>query len=109
MRKNLLPALSSSSEELSLPLDMSDILSACKDYSKLGWQIQNQIEEILDLGVEEAMMAGLVSATSLPHIREFLKQIAANPLWEEAGYQANEAIGKIDEYLEKYPSLSFAN
>ena len=34
-------------EEFSIPLDVSDILNICKEYNKLGWQIQGQIENIL--------------------------------------------------------------
>ena len=34
-------------EEYSIPLDISDIISICREYNKLGWQIQNQVENIL--------------------------------------------------------------
>jgi hypothetical protein len=47
-------------EEFSIPLDISDIINICREYNKLGWQIQNQVENILEVGVEESIKSGIV-------------------------------------------------
>ena len=85
-------------EEYSIPIDISDILSICREYNKLGWQIQNQIESILELGVAEAINKNIVKKESLPHIKSFLKSICKNAYFGDAVNQADECIFKIKEY-----------
>lgn len=85
-------------EEYSVPLDITDIISICKEYSQLGWQIQSQMENILELGVEQSITSGYVKRESLPHIKAFLKAIVRNPYFGDAGSQANDCILLIENY-----------
>ena len=87
-----------SNDEFSIPLDISDIINICREYNNLGWQVQNQVEQILEVGVEESIKNGFVKKESLPHIKEFLVRIHANPYFGEAGLQANDCINLISKY-----------
>jgi hypothetical protein len=85
-------------EEFSSPLDISDILLICKEYSKLGWQIQLQIENILDNGIEDAIASGLVKQEALPFIKEFLKSIYDNGYLGDSAAQARDCFELISQY-----------
>lgn len=89
-------------EEFDIPLDISDIISICREYNKLGWQIQNQVENLLEVGVEEAIKNGFVSKQSLPHIKNFLNRICENPYFGEAISQAQDCVSLINQYENKY-------
>ena len=71
-------------DEFNIPLCIDDIISICREYNKLGWQLQQQIENIVELGVEEAINSGEVKQTSLPFIKDFLQAITLNPYFGEA-------------------------
>jgi len=83
------------------PIDISDIISICKEFSSLGINMQNQIDNILDLGIDRAIKNGLVKTQSLPHIKQFLQQIVKNVYLGDASEQANEVLLAIKgfEYL----------
>lgn len=85
-------------EEFSIPLDISDIISICREFNKLGWHIQSQIETILEVGVEESIKSGIVKQQSLPHIKSFLYSISKNAYFGDAVTQAQECIQMIVEY-----------
>lgn len=87
-----------SEEEYSIPIDISDIIYICQEYNKLGWKIQNQIENILEIGVEEAINKNIVKKESLPHIKCFLKSICKNAYFGDAVDQSYECIYLIEEY-----------
>lgn len=89
-------------EEFSIPLDISDIISICKDFNNLGWQIQNQIENILEVGIEESIKSGFVKQESLPHIKYFLYKVCKNPYFGDAVSQAQDCIKLITQYEKKY-------
>ncbi len=89
---------SSAEEEYSIPIDISDIINICQEYNKLGWQIQNQIEHIMELGVEESIKSGFVKQQSLPHIKSFLKAISKNPYFGDAVSQAHECLQLIQQH-----------
>ena len=89
-------------DEFDIPLDISDIINICREYNKLGWQIQNQVENILEVGVEESIKAGKVKQQSLPHIKDFLKSICKNPYFGDATSQADDCIELIKQYEEKH-------
>lgn len=89
-------------DEFSIPLDISDIISICREYNKLGWQIQNQVENILEVGVEESIKSGNVRRESLPHIKNFLNRICDNAYFGDAVDQARDCIKLIAEYEEKH-------
>jgi hypothetical protein len=107
----LVPAstTNNSEEEFTIPLDISDIISICREFNKLGWQIQNQIDNILELGVEEAIKSGQVNKRSLPHIKHFLKAISNNPYFGEAGSQAQDCMQIINKYEENNKSNATLN
>lgn len=93
---------SSEEEEYSIPLDISDIIAICREFNKLGWQIQQQVENILDVGVEESIRSGYVKKESLPHIKSFLQCVGQNPYFGDAVIQANDCITLIKQYEEKH-------
>lgn len=93
---------SSEEEEYSIPLDISDIITICREFNKLGWQIQNQVDEILEVGVEESIKNGSVKQQSLPHIKSFLKAITSNAYFGDAVSQAHGCIKLIEDYEEAH-------
>ena len=97
--------IAGSEEEFSIPLDISDIINICQEYHKLGWQIQSQVENILENGVEEAIQQGMVKRSSLPHIKGFLNSICNNPYFGDAVSQAKECIELIKIYEDQCSSI----
>jgi hypothetical protein len=93
-------------DEYSIPLDISDIISVCQEYSKLGTNIQNQIEQILDCGVEASIKEGIVKSESLPFIKHFLTKITQNAYFGDANSQAKECLYLIDNYQPKKTNLN---
>lgn len=96
---------SSEEEEYSIPLDISDIITICREFNKLGWQIQNQVENILEVGVEESIKSGIVKQQSLPHIKSFLRAISRNAYFGDAVSQAHDCIGLIEAYEAKHKTI----
>lgn len=96
-------------EEFSIPLDISDIINICKEFNNLGWQIQQQVENILEVGVEESIKSGIVKEESLPHIKFFLRRICDNAYFGDAVSQARDCIYLITEYEEKYQVRRVSN
>lgn len=92
----------SNDEEYSIPLDISDIITICREFNKLGWQIQNQVENILEVGVEESIKSGIVKQQSLPHIKSFLRSIGNNAYFGDAVSQAEDCIKLIVGFEEKH-------
>lgn len=85
-------------DEFSIPNDISDIINICREYSNLGWKIQNEIQNIIEHGVEEAIKGNLVKKESLAHIKYFLKEITKNAYFGDAVSQATECIRLIEKY-----------
>lgn len=88
-------------EEFSIPLCIEDIISICREYNMLGSQIQNQVSNILEMGVSQAIKTNRVKREALPHIRNFLKCINSNPYFGEAASEAYDCIYLIEEYEEQ--------
>ena len=88
-------------EEYSIPLDISDIINICREFNKLGWQVQTQVEHMLEFGVEESIQSGMVNKQSLPHIKSFLNALYRNPYFGDAASQANDCIKLISKYEDK--------
>src|SRR5277367_859166 len=88
-------------DEFSIPIDISDIISICKDFNSLGWQVQNQIENILENGVEESIKSGNVNPESLPLVKYFLHRICGNAYFGDAVSQAQDCLLLIQGYEEK--------
>jgi|SRR6185436_6218574 len=93
-------------EEYNIPLDISDIIYICREYNKLGCQVQNQIENILDIGVAQSIENMCVKRESLPHIKSFLRSIVKNPYFGDAVLQAEECLYLIDEYETKHKIIN---
>jgi len=99
--------ISASEEEYSIPLDMSDLISVCQEFSNLGLQIQSQIEHILELGIEESIKSGLIKKEHLPQLKKFLKIINQNPYFGDACSQSGDLILKIDKIIGLKKSYNF--
>ncbi len=87
-------------EEVDIPLSISDLLVICKEFNNLGWQIQQQVECILEIGIEEAIKTGVIKQVAIPHIKNFLKAICNNAYFGDATMQAQECIHIISTYQE---------
>jgi hypothetical protein len=85
-------------DEFRIPIDISDIINICREYNKLGWHVQQQVENILEVGVEESIKSGYVKKESLPLVKYFLKRISENPYFGDAVSQAHDCIKLIQEY-----------
>ena len=94
--------LSSGIEEYSNPIDITDIIGICKEYSTLGYKIQYQIENIIEFGLEDSIKNGKVKKQSLPYIKGFLKMIYNNHLLGDASSQAMDCLNLINDYEKKY-------
>jgi hypothetical protein len=95
-------------EEYSIPLDISDIISICKDFNSLGWQVQTQIDNILEVGVEESIRNGSVKQDSLPRIKYFLRRICGNAYFGDAVSQSQDCLKLIKQYEDKYQVRYFS-
>lgn len=92
-------------DKFDIPLDILDIIEICKEYNTLGYQIQKQVEHILESGVEESIKNGVVKIESLPHIKDFLFKICENAWFGDASDQANDCIFLIENFEVKHPEL----
>lgn len=92
-------------DNIDIPIDISDIINICKEYSKLGWQIQKQVEEITEMGIEEAIATGKVKISSLPYIKDFLCSVSDNMYFGDAADQAKECIALIEYFEANNPDL----
>lgn len=101
--------ISSDEESYSIPIDISDIISICREYNKLGWQIQSQVESILELGINEAIQTGNIKKESLPHIKNFLQAISNNVYFGDSCAQAEECIFLIKEYEDEHKVTYISN
>lgn len=95
------PTSNTKDDEFSIPLCINDLLNICREFNKLGYQIQNQVENILELGIEESIKAGNVKRESLPHIKFFLEQIIKNSYFGDAVSQAEECIFMISKFQDE--------
>jgi hypothetical protein len=90
-------------EEYSIPLDISDIINICQEYSKLGWNIQNQMNSILEHGIEESIKDGILTKEALPHIKDFMKAICNNVYFGDSCDQSLEIIQLIELFQDSMP------
>ena len=96
-------------EEYSIPIDISDIINICREFTKLTWQMQNQIDSILEMGVEESIKSGSVPKISLSHIKHFLLRICDNPYFGDAVSQSNDCIELIKQYESTLKPVKVSN
>ena len=89
-------------EEYSIPICLDDIISICKNFNQLGWQIRQQVENLLEVGIEEAITSGYVKRESLPLIKDFLQQVSNNPYFGDAVDQAQSCIRLIQQYEDRH-------
>jgi len=102
-------AETSTEDDFSVPLNMNDIIDICRDFNQIGWSVQNQIEEMLEFGVEEAITSGMIKQEAIPHIKYFLQRIISNPYFGEASAQAKDCMKLIMHFEEKYKLYSKSN
>jgi hypothetical protein len=93
-------------DEYSIPMDISDIINICRVYNNLGWQIQQQVENILEVGVEESIKSGFVKKDALPHVKMFLQAIISNPYFGDAVSQAHDCLRLIKEHEDQYKKVT---
>jgi len=67
--------------------DMADILNVCKEYTRLGWAVQEQLETALDKGGD--VDGGELNPNALDQLDDFLNAC------ECAGIDADEARTQI--------------
>jgi hypothetical protein len=79
------------------PLDISEILSICKEYSNLGLNIQSQIEYLLENGLEASIKSGVINTRHIPFIKAFLSNIKDNFYFGDASDQASDIIDEISK------------
>lgn len=79
-------------------LNISDIINICREFNKLGYNIQHQVETILELGVEQSIKSGKVKSEAMPHIKQFLSYICENSYFGEASEQAFQCYLMIEEF-----------
>jgi hypothetical protein len=96
-------------ETLDIPIGLSDLISLCQAYTEMTWQIRQQANDLIELGIDDALKTQAVSASSLPHIKSFLQQVQRNPYFGDAVAQAQEAIWLIEEWQLANPITSSAN
>lgn len=106
--KNKSSALATSTaspeEALDIFTEMTDILTICKEFAVMGYNIQQQTELVVSLGIEEAISSGKVSIAAVPHIRAFLNAMANNEFLGLAASQALDHIVAIDRYQDNNPA-----
>lgn len=94
-------------EYTDIPIDISDIINVCREYNKLGWKIQSQIECLLDNGVDDSIKNGIITKESLPQIKHFLKSISRNAYFGDSCAQSDDLILKIDKIIDLKTSDNF--
>lgn len=92
-------------DKFDIPIDIADIINVCKEYSKLGYQIQNQIECITQVGIDQSIKNKTVTIEALPLIKDFLYRICENAWFGDAADQANDCITLIEDFELRYPEL----
>lgn len=91
-----------------IPLNISDILHICKEYSKLGLNMQNQINYIVEFGLEECIQNKYIKTEHLPYICSFLEKLCENVYFGDAVSQSKEIIFNIKAHMEN-SKLLFLN
>jgi len=93
-------------DEFSIPIGLNDIINICRQYNQLGWQMQQQIQNIIEVGMDQSIKSGYVKPESLPHIKSFLKAIIGNVYFGDACKQAEECLYLIDLFCENNKNLT---
>ncbi len=80
------------------PIDISEVIALCKEYSNLGYVIQNQIDFILENGVEEAIKHNKIS--NLLYIKDFLEKMSNIYYLGDAALQAQDCLIQLSKIKE---------
>ena len=86
-------------EESAIPLDINDLLHICKEYNSLGSKIQNNIDQILELGFDKVFETNSIDIGSIPFILNFFDEIVKNPYFGDACSQAQNSIYLINAFM----------
>jgi len=68
-------------------VDISDAIEIGKAYVRMGWAVQEQLEDVLDQGPDAE-----INANCLDYFDEFLRTC------EDAGVDVDDARGMIDQF-----------
>jgi len=79
----------------SIPLDISEIMQICKEYSSLGFKIQSQIDYILENGIEEAIKNNKIS--DIEYIKDFFEKMSKMYYLGDAALQAEDCLKELDK------------
>lgn len=80
------------------PIDISEIFEICKEYSSLGFQIQNEIDFILENGFDEAIKKKKINNYNFHIMKDFFSKISKMYYLGDAAIQAEDFIKEIDSY-----------
>lgn len=83
----------------STPIDISEVIALCKEYAILGSAIQNQIDFILENGVEEAIKNNKI--TYIDYIKDFLTKMSAIYYLGDAALQAEDCLNQLNKIKTK--------
>jgi hypothetical protein len=89
-------------EEYNNPLDISELLELCETYVKVGPSIRQQIKKMCE---NDANIISSDSLRALPFVKDFLKKIANNVYFGDAGLQAIDLLSKIKFIEDKYSHI----
>jgi len=56
-------------------MELYDLIQLCKKYSHMGWAVQQQLDNILDVGLAAAIEEGKVNPNALNLVKDFLGDV----------------------------------
>jgi hypothetical protein len=86
-------------DEFDIPLDISDILEICQEYNSLGFQLQGNLQNILEEGVEAVIASGKLNRKFIPFIIGFFDKLSKNAYLGDSAYQAKQLVEVLTQYL----------
>lgn len=80
----------------SSPIDISEIIDLCKEYTYLGLNIQSQIDYILENGFDEAIKNNKLNHDNLQHIKNFMSKLS-KLYYLDAALQAEDCLKELNK------------
>jgi len=77
------------------PIDISEVIALCKEYSSLGFHIQNEIDYILENGIEEAIKYNKIK--NLLYIKDFFDKMSKVHYLGDAALQAEDCLKELNK------------
>jgi hypothetical protein len=89
----------SDGEELDIPLDISDIIEICQEYNALGFQLQSNLQSILEDGVEVSIASGKINPKFVPFLIGFFDKVSKNVYLGDSAFQARQLVEGLKRWL----------